>query len=109
MDLSEHRKYQRRRLRGSIDVTWVEPGGETARVTGSCVDVSLRGMLVEIPSPIAPGTKVSVWLHGPAIPGEGVVRHCRPCATWFRVGLQFSDVILVKENHPDLGASLVNA
>jgi len=101
--------YERRKLRGPVQVSWVGKGEKQFQVTGSCVDVSVRGLLAEIPSEVPVGTKVQVWIKGQSVVAEGVVRHCRVVASWYRVGLKMNDVLLVKENYPDLGASLVKA
>jgi len=82
--LKELRRHERHRLRGQIELSWGIPGGKiSAAISGNCLDVSVYGMLVESPSPIPAGAKVTAKLLGSGISGEAMVRHCKQYGPWF--------------------------
>lgn len=88
------RRHERRRFRGAVAISWVNATGSTCRVLGNCLDISLYGMLVEMPEPIPTDTEVMVRVSGIATPKAATVRHWRQCAGWFRIGLQSREPLL---------------
>lgn len=105
--LKDLRQHERHKLRGKIQLSWTTANGKVSVVTGNCLDVSVYGMLIESPSPIPDGTKVTGILQGTDISGQAVVRHCRQYGPWFRIGLKFVGALLLPENVPHIEESLL--
>ena len=95
----EHRRHGRYRFRARAAVTWVGERGE-CRCTGNCIDVSVYGMMIEIPVPIPIGAQVTVDVEDPPIHGPAIVRHLRAYSAWYRIGLNFNNALF----DPDPGS-----
>lgn len=105
--VKELRKHERHRLRGQIGLSWATSGNKISALTGNCLDVSVYGMLIEVPAPIPIGTIVSAMLPASGTRGDAVVLHCRQYGPWFRIGLKFSGALLLEENVPHIHESLL--
>jgi PilZ domain-containing protein len=85
----ERRRDERRRLPGTVSLSWT-----TAGIRNSCVgnsfDISAHGLLVEAPLLILDGTKVAIQINGGDERHDAVVRHCRKHGAWYRIGLQLN-------------------
>jgi type IV pilus assembly protein PilZ len=91
----EHRRYTRALL--GVPAEFVEKGGKT-RVGGRAKDISLGGMFIETPEPLAFNASLTVYV---TLPGEkapfalpGIVRWTRPDG----MGIQF-DMLGARETH----------
>ncbi len=64
----DRRMYERYRFRGLATMTWTADGVQST-VVGNCGDISVSGMLVEMPKAAPVGAQVSVEIDGaPFIP-----------------------------------------
>ena len=90
-ELLDRREHRRRRL--LVDVTLVSKDGAPA-VAGQLVDLSARGLQMEMSSGLAAGDKVRVALH---VPGgqlvlEGTVQWQKPAEAGFAYGLDLGGI-----------------
>lgn len=85
---ADGRRHERQKFRGAVALTWTNTKGVRARTLGNCLDVSLHGLLVEVPEPIPTHTELAVRISGLSSPVFATVRHWHECAGWFRIGLQ---------------------
>src|SRR5579875_614895 len=99
----DQRRHERHRLRGDAELSWGSGVDAVAGVTGNCLDVSVYGILVEVPRPIPEGTIVRVRIRTSDIAVQARVKHCEPYGPWFRVGLESLKAIIVKETVPNIG------
>jgi hypothetical protein len=103
----ERRQENRNHFSKPIELTWTDRNGERRRAAGTTVNVSLYGVLLEIPQAIPLLTEVSVSIQGTSLSSKARVRHCQ-AASWFRVGLQF-DRTLLAEHIASLDTALIQS
>jgi len=85
----EHRRHQRQRLNKAVSIFWTTADGPDS-CDGNCINVSMYGLLVEIPKSIPVGTKVATQIEGTDRRFEACVRHQHKYSTWHRIGLEFN-------------------
>ncbi|SRR5581483_4134833 len=95
--VGDKRTYERTRLRGSIEFTWVDPDGNACSALGNCINISPTGLCVELPCEIPVGAQLEVRTKTVDLPGPLTVRNCRRCGPWFRIGLQFANLLIDSE------------
>ena len=86
------RRHQRRRMSGAVTISW-EDAGDRLSCTGNCIDVSVYGLLIEIPQSIPVGTIVAIKLPGSDDSLEACVRQQRKYGAWRRIGLRFTTAL----------------
>jgi hypothetical protein len=86
------RRHPRHRMSGAVTISWTAADGNVS-CTGNCIDVSMYGLLVEVPDSIPIGTTVMVQLHGSDDCLEASVRQQRKYSSWHRIGLKFTTAL----------------
>ena len=92
---------ERRKITAPVEVTWVDPQGNTCSGTGKSVNISACGMQVEINASIDMGTTCRIRFSNREISAKATVRHCRQICSWFRLGLEFERSLL-SEDIPEI-------
>ena len=84
------RREERHRLACGLQVSWQRASGGTCSTRATCLNVSLRGALVECSEPIV--ARSSVYLSAPSygLMGNAPVRYCRRKGMKFVIGLEFT-------------------
>src|ERR1700693_5623891 len=85
MSLSR-RKESRVRSRGEVGL-WLD---DRTHIPAKICNVSVNGICLEAKTEIAPGTCARIDCHG--LIGTGIVRHCAPHGSAFRLGLELEPV-----------------
>ena len=86
--LRDRRRSARRKLNNVVHLTWCDPEGQQHAVLGQCVNLSERGLKVELPCSLEPRTRVGFRIHGLNVAGAALVRYCLPVASGHAVGLE---------------------
>jgi hypothetical protein len=86
------RRHPRHRMSGPVTISWTAADGDVS-CTGNCIDVSVYGLLVEVPDSIPIGTTVMIQLHGSDAPLEATVRQQRKYCGWHRIGVKFTTAL----------------
>jgi hypothetical protein len=89
-----------------IQITWTD-GGQ-CHTTGTTMNVSLYGLLVEVPKPIPLHSELTVTLQGTELSSKARARHCQEAWACFRVGLRFERTLLA-EHIPCLDGALIHS
>ena len=84
------RQSGRQSYAGPVEVSWVEPTGESKFVRGKCLEISDTGMRLELPIAIPLHILVSLRLSGLHLTGTGSVRHVRRTGVKYMAGLEMS-------------------
>jgi hypothetical protein len=85
---AERRKYVRLKCLISVELY---PDGQSAKIWGKAVDVSLGGCFVEMSMPLREGTKLKIvlWVKDEKLQAKATVVSSRP---GFGVGIQFQEI-----------------
>ena len=85
---AERRKYVRLKCLISVELY---PDGESAKIWGKAVDVSVGGCFVEMSIPLREGTKLKIvlWVKDEKLQAKATVVSSRP---GFGVGIQFQEI-----------------
>ncbi len=90
--LRQRRLHARRPLLNPIEITWEEQAGVKRHSLGHCLDVSARGLKMEIPEAIEISTVVRFRVVHTNLTGSAWVRHCTATGSRHTIGLEFRDV-----------------
>jgi hypothetical protein len=105
----EGREEQRYPFVKPIEITWTDATGNQRHGTGTTINVSMYGALVEVPEAIPLLTQVRIQIEEKEISSKGCARHCQKASSsWFRVGLRFERTLLA-EHIPSLDAVLIHS
>jgi len=85
----ETRYHGRSKIACPVTLSWTDADGTTRKTSLRGIDMSGTGVCVESPKPVAPGSRVYVQVKQLKLMGIGVVRHCAPRGSKFRIGLEF--------------------
>lgn len=85
---TERRKHARLKCMNSVEL-YAE--GESAKIWGKAVDLSLGGCFVEMPMPLKEGTKLKIilWIKEEKLQVKGKIVSSRP---GFGIGVQFNEI-----------------
>lgn len=85
---SERRQHTRLKCMNSVELY---PEGESAKIWGKAIDLSLGGCFVEMPMPLREGTKLKMilWIKEEKLQAKAIVASSRP---GFGIGVQFSEI-----------------
>lgn len=85
---TERRNHPRLKCMNSVELY---PEGESAKIWGKAVDLSMGGCFVEMPMPLKEGTKLKIilWIKDQKLLIKGKVMSSRP---GFGIGVHFNDV-----------------
>lgn len=83
------RYHGRSKIACPVTLSWTDADGATRKASLRGIDMSGTGVCVESPKPVAPGSRVYVQVKQLKLMGIGVVRHCAPRGSKFRIGLEF--------------------
>ena len=85
--MGERRRAQRHELHAQLRVYSVDESGETCSVVCNSCDISATGLRIELPTPLAPQSRIyAEWLDGEGYI-EGTVQHCTRYGNWYRTGV----------------------
>jgi hypothetical protein len=85
---AERRKHTRLKCVNSAEL---HPGGDTAPIWGKAIDLSMGGCFVEMPIPLAVGTKLKLglWIKDTKLWATAKVVNSRP---GFGIGIEFAEI-----------------
>ena len=89
MNKKERRSSYRIPYAGQVLVLW-EDGNDSRYMQGKCLDVSERGMRIEVPGPIPLRTRIIVRIERINLSGSASVRHVRRSGNYYLLGLEMS-------------------
>jgi hypothetical protein len=93
----EGREEQRYPFFKPMGITWTDANGDAHQVTGTTINVSNYGALVELPEPIPLFTQVRIQIEGKEISSKGNTRYCQKApSSWFQVGIRFERTLLAE-------------
>jgi hypothetical protein len=88
--LREHRRYAVAET--FLRVTWLDDKGDLRTESGARpIDVSERGMAVQLPDPALLLSRVRMETANGELLGHGKIRSCKPVGTKYIVGIEFTD------------------
>ena len=88
MSKSERRRHPREAIEAKVYLWWQDSRSADCIAHGHCVDVSIRGLQVEISHPIAARTVVYFRFQELHVTASATVRYCRQRGRTYRVGLE---------------------
>jgi len=88
--LANRRKFSRQPLSGKITTTFKDKYGQLNTNPCSAVDLSVRGIAIDSPEPLAPDTDIHLDSDELNFRRFGRVRYCNQHDSMFRVGLEFT-------------------
>lgn len=83
------RRFARYPLNGKVRVCWENERRENIACTGKIVDVSLAGMQIAIPYPIAPQSIIQFQFFDGFFEGSASARSCLRKGVNYQIGLEF--------------------
>lgn len=81
-----------------VFLSWQDRKGVVRRSAGRCLDLSASGAHVETIDVFEPQTRVLVHSDGFGRMGHASVRYCRRQGMKYKVGLQFSSVLVLSDS-----------
>lgn len=91
------RGFERTPLRDTGSLNWRSPEGETASVPMKGVNISRSGALVETRGELPLGRVVLIHFGSLRTMTTATVRHCTPCGSQFRIGLEFRHPLMTAQ------------
>jgi hypothetical protein len=85
----ELRRYHREFVAGKVRVNWMDSHGRSFGQLARCLDISRRGLKLEVDSRVDPGTLVNVESKDFKIAGIAEIRYCRPKGLKYVIGIQY--------------------
>jgi hypothetical protein len=87
------RRHPRLPYSGPVRLGWEDPAYGTRYAQGKCIDVSERGLRVEVPVPIPPRTAVSISADRIHVTGSASVKHAVRFGAKYLVGLELNSTL----------------
>jgi hypothetical protein len=84
------RRHRRALYTGPFRITWQDQRQEVRYAQGKCIDVSEGGMKIEVPCPIAVGTRLTMQIERLGYWGTASVRHAVRYGARYILGLETS-------------------
>lgn len=103
------RRYPRAECREDVRVIWTDSRGEPQYLAGKTVDISERGIRVELPQPVPVRTHIGLRSESLGLACSGSVRHCGRRGAKYFVGIAFSGTLPLHPRIVSLLASQVPA
>jgi hypothetical protein len=94
--LKDIRRHRRIPLVGIVRLVWEDERGETRYAQGQCIDVSEGGLLVEVRTPIAARTRLTLNAERIQWSGSASVRHVERYGSKYILGLELSGALREK-------------
>jgi hypothetical protein len=87
------RRSDRRTVRETVSVSWLDAQGNQKFYSTYCFDVSKEGLSVNMSEPIPVGSAVAVRSGKLKIAGPALVKNCVRRHSSYRIGLEFTGKI----------------
>jgi hypothetical protein len=84
------RRQLRVHCRETVRLAWRDPRGDVKYASAKCLNVSERGISVELVEPVEVRSYVNLQSEKLKLTGTAAVRYCRRNAGKYLVGLEFS-------------------
>lgn len=85
------RRHERHDLDAAIEVRSRDIEGQKVSATGSCVNISKGGLMMQVPRAIPVLSHVTFRIARLDFEGTGTVRHCGNTGAYCLVGVEFDD------------------
>lgn len=103
------REHERYRFSCPVVITLVDEDNcpETS-IRGESINISLYGLLVDLPAPIPVCSKVFLRCGGVPVSGNATIRHCSEFQSRYRIGVRL-DRSLLNQNIPGVDEILIKS
>jgi hypothetical protein len=91
--LNNRRRSRRFAYLGPLSIFWENERGQAKYLRAKFLDISERGLRVEIPEPVPVGAYVSLRADRIILSGSAVVRHVERCGAKYFLGLELSALL----------------
>lgn len=88
--MGDLRKQSRLSLHVKATIVWQDDSGNSMIRRGTCIDVSQKGVRVELDAPVPVRAFVTIQAPEIGLHGSASVRSCTRMATKYHVGLEFA-------------------